>query len=272
MSMENNPNNAALPARIGPGQLVVAGVGSLVVLCLWLFPNYWYTGKGAIGQRVWLAERSTLEGWSGEEFPVAKSAEAVLVADRLVSYGFKRANGDAVLAFSAKRYDQHENDIGLFVHTPDRCWTESGWMLEPSMPDTIVVNVHGVMMTFERRIFNRNGYRELVYFGGLIGGVPCPFRLDHNMSVGMKHALREGHDKTSTTTRAIDTLFWRRVWDSFLSKSDLRGPKQFVRVSTPIRPSAPEAADPLLQQFLTLWLQPTDYDNELAAWTAEKPK
>ncbi|HOW67352.1 MAG TPA: exosortase-associated EpsI family protein, partial [Verrucomicrobiota bacterium] len=107
---------------------------SLVMLALWLFPFVWYTSTDRQTQMVWLTEQQQMDGWQYEELPVAKSAEAVLVADQLVSGQFKHDMRDRVQVFSAKRYTEKENHIGLFVHTPDRCWTESGWQLEPASP------------------------------------------------------------------------------------------------------------------------------------------
>lgn len=244
-------------------------LGILAVAGLWAFPSIWYSKSADETKRVWLGPQHQIAGWSSEEVPVDKSAEARLVADKLESYLYKRGDSE-ILAFSAKRYSERENAIGLFVHTPDRCWTESGWSLEPSTPELMHVDLHGVELTFERRIFSRSGFRELVYFGGLIGGHGCPYRLDHNLSVGMKYAIHKGADKTRTSTRAVDTLFWRRVWDSFATRSDLNGPKQFIRLSTSLNQNSIEQADRLLQEFLPLWLKPVDYNQELAGWQARK--
>jgi hypothetical protein len=52
-----------------------------------------------------------------------------------------------------------------------------------------------------------------------------------------------------------DSLLWRRVLESFLSRRPLLGPKQFLRISTPLD-GAEADADQRLRQFLPLWLEP----------------
>jgi hypothetical protein len=172
--------------------------------------------------------------------------------------------------FSAKRYAESGNDFGLFVHTPDRCWTESGWRMEPVQPEFRRLEIHGIPLEFERRIFATESGRELVYFTGLVGGQPLPYRLDHNLSVGMRHALHVAKDDTGTTLRASDERFWRRVWESFLARRRLLGPKEFLRISTPISETGIAKADGLLEDFLSQWLQPVEYAKELQMWQARQ--
>ncbi|HNQ87859.1 MAG TPA: exosortase-associated EpsI family protein [Verrucomicrobiota bacterium] len=273
-----NENKA--PTTVSPGiprGAIGFAVGLLVlVAALWVFPEYWYTRSGSAVEGVWLQETNSIPGWSFREVPVAEAAERLLSADRLVSGEFKRGSDrdtarDAVRVFAAKRYTERPNDIGLFVHTPDRCWTEAGWRLEPVMPDLVEIDVHGVRMQFERRVFSHGTQRELVYFGGMVGGRPLPYRLDHNMSVGMRFAMKEAADKTGTTLRAADTRFWKRVWESFVHRRPLLGPKQFVRVSTAVSGSDVKESDDRLRGLLEQWLIPVEYQAELRAWEA-RPK
>lgn len=242
---------------------------------LWLFPSLWYTKADAAARPVWLLERTNIVGWKYHEVPVTESAERLLVADRTVNGEFTREGGRAtVRVFSAKRYSAKPNDIGLFVHTPDRCWTQGGWKLEPVTPDQVEVTFHGVRMVFERRVFvAANGQPELVYFGGLVGGQPVPYRLDHNMSVGMKYAMNKAAKARGTAgagMRAADQRFWQRIWDAFTSRRQILGPKQFIRISTPVIGSNLEAGDRLLQRFLETWLTLEDYEAELKAWQTRK--
>jgi hypothetical protein len=235
----------------------------IVLAVLWAFPKIWYTRKGE-EQAIWFAERSDIEGWKYTSVPVDKAAERALVADRTVNGEFDRGAAP-IRVFSAKRYEEKANEIGLFVHTPDRCWTEGGWTVEPVAPDIVEVTVHGARMTMERRVFDFKGSKELVYFCGLVGGQPLPYRLDHNLSVGMRIARKDGKDAAMAATRASDTLFWNRLWKSFASRRALSGPKQFIRVSTPILNGDTKRADEILQQFIPLWLVPGNYSGERAA-------
>jgi hypothetical protein len=68
----------------------------------------------------------------------------------------------------------------------------------------------------------------------------------------------------------VDTRLWGRVWDGFLARRPLLGPKQFIRISTPLERGDVAAADKVLREFLEAWLEPVDYQAELAAWAARK--
>jgi len=255
--------------------LTVTLLFALGMVTLWGFPAAWYTRSDYSLRPVWLSEQTNLVGWTSSSVPVSESAEKLLVADRAMSREFRRdADSQIVRVFSAKRYSGKPHDIGLFVHTPDRCWTQGGWQLEPVAPDSVELEVHGVRMVFERRIFVGGGQRELVYFGGLVGGQPLPYRLDHNLSVGMKYALDSAAKNTKAMGagyRSTDKLFWQRVWEAFTSRRQILGPKQFIRISTPVGGSDADVGDRLLQGFLGNWLVPVDYQTELDAWFQGKP-
>jgi Protein of unknown function (DUF3485) len=242
---------------------------ALLVVTLWVFPRFWYTRSSAQIGHYWLTEQTNVAAWGYREVPVSKAAEAVLVADRLVNGEYESTNGEVVRVFLAKRYSESENEIGLFAHTPDRCWTETGWTLHPAEPQFKVVNVHGIPVGCERRVFSSGPNRELVYFAGLVGGQPLPYRLDHNLAVGLKHGVRLTADQTGTALRAVDSLFWRRIWDSFASRRPLIGPKQFIRISTPVAEGGIGQADGLLEDFLPRWLQLVAYEKEIKEWRAK---
>lgn len=256
--------------RIGARGLAASLAMAAIVALLWGFPRLWYTASAGDSKPIWFATATELSGYTYVKADVSESAERLLTADSLFNGEFENANGEVVRTFSAKRYTSKPYDIGLFQHTPDRCWTQGGWQMEVTEPETVEVDVHGVRMLLERRIFvGGSGLRELVYFGGLVGGHQLPYRLDHNYSVGLKYAVNS--DAKSSRTygfgmRLVDPVFWGRVWDGFTSRRPLQGPKQFVRISTTIRGGDVEAADRLLQDFLPLWLKPVDYATEMAAW------
>ncbi len=251
------------------------GTGILLgaVAALWLFPRVWYSARDPREQLLWFGEQANVAGWEFHAVPIDATAERLLVADHTFNGEFTSTATRAVVrAFSAKRYTFKSHDTGLFLHTPDRCWTLGGWKFEPATPDHVTLEVHGVRMVFERRIFHAGGLRELVYFGGLVGGQPLPFRLDHNLSVGERFAVTgTGRGKSrGFFSRAVDPHLWGRVWEGFLARRPLLGPKQFIRVSTPIHGNDLAAADRLLSEFLQAWLTPVDYAAELAAWSVRK--
>ncbi len=250
--------------------LVVAAAA--MVLLLWFFPSFWYTHADASQGYSWLVPRQSIAGWQYKELPVSKSAERQLVADETFSGAFTAKEEPApVHVFLANRYSEKPNDIGLFVHTPDRCWTESGWVIQPIAPDYVQLRVHGIPMMFERRLFVGGEHQELVYFGGLVGGQPVPYRMDYNLSVGVKVALQKLGRSGGAQFRAVDTRFWGRIWDSFLSRRQLFGPKQFIRISTPVEGDGLPAADHRLVVMLDQWLEVANYEQELQRWQS-KPK
>lgn len=242
---------------------------TLLVGGLWAFPGLYYTRTDPANEQVWLVGQTNLTDWAFEELPVSESAERLLVADETLNAQFVSEDGRTMVrAFSAKRFGAKPNDIGLFIHTPDRCWTMAGWKPTPAAPDHLNLEVHGLKMVFERRVFAIQGHRELVYFGGLVGGQPLPYRLDHNFSVGAIWAAGESEAKGGRgfARRASDMRLWSRVWDAFLSRRRVMGPKQFIRVSTGVADADFERGDRVLQSFLTQWLSPRPYAPEIEEW------
>ncbi len=251
--------------------LLVAPLCAAMMICL-CFPYFWYT-KAVPGQSyLWLNEQTNLPGWNFKPVDVGQAAERILVADKIVNGEFLSEKNPSIRVFSAKRYKENPNEIGLFVHTPDRCWTEAGWAIEPAAPDLSEIRIHGTLIPFERRIFTGGGERELVYFCGLTAGQPLPYRLDHNLSVGMRYKFRNLQEKGGAALRASDKTLWTRVWESFKSRRQLFGPKQFLRISTSVSYGDTGAGDQRLHQFLTQWLVPSDYRLELNNWEESAPR
>jgi hypothetical protein len=164
-----------------------------------------------------------------------------------------------VRAFSAKTYGSSD-DVQAFAHNPDRCWPLVGWKLKLLQPEVVCVRVAGIPIQFERRCFESSGSRELVYFGALVDGEPLPYRLDQYLSFGLTVNKTE---RSGTIVRGSDFRFWGYVWHAFLSRRSLKGPKHFIRISTPLS-SYPDlaSADQTLQEFLNDWLWPGDFHTE----------
>lgn len=244
------PVPSPAPAGLPIGTRVLLVALSLVVIACCSLPYTWYTRADTNQPFVWVMEVTNAPGWKFTSQSVDKSAESILAADALLYGEFVQADGRAVRLFTAKRFEENPNAIGLFVHTPDRCWTESGWRIEPVYPDFLETDAGGVRVGIERRLFvHPQGGRELVYFFGLLGGQALPYRLDHNLGVGQR--LRgPGTPDGGTALRASDKVLWRRVWDSFLSRRRLYGPKEFVRLSTSVTGADLTSGDEILRQAL----------------------
>lgn len=230
-------------------QSVIILCATLTIVGCWAFPVMWYE-RPSQESVTWLSLKTQAPGWTIEFLEVGESAERVLAADEL-KYAECRTSdsGQLVRVFTAKRFNENPHEIGLFVHTPDRCWTESGWMLTDFHQDIRRLEVHGNEFEVERRIFTFHDKKELVYFFGLVGGKPLPYRLDHNLSVGRDYRIDETKTRSGGILRAKDKLLWSRVWDSFASRKQLFGPKEFIRISTEIS-SGEEDADALLERSL----------------------
>ena len=240
---------------------------SVLLLGLWGFPGLWYTHVDDETDRFWFSSREVVAGYDFVDQPIGEAMEQRLVADETFNGQFLDASNQAVLAFIAKRHSESINEIGLFVHTPDRCWTEGGWKIQPIQPDYVEVEIQGSKIGFERRLFIAGSRYELVYFTGMVGGQTLPYRLDHNLSVAMKYQLEQSRQNTTGTyQRMVDSKLWGRVWDSFKSRRQLLGPKQFIRVSTTLHPERLNEGDDRLQQFLGQWLERVDYSIEMEAW------
>jgi hypothetical protein len=241
---------------------VIASAGlSLAVVLLWSFPYWWYPRAETSGGLFWLSARSDLAGWRFHPEPVTKAAEVALAADSVQNGEFSTTRGDpaVVRVFFADHFAENDGELDMFAHTPDRCWTSVGWQLESSLPDFITLEVCGHRMTFERRIFATGGNRELVYFGALVGGRPLPYRLDQYRNVALRRAAREQKGIFGRAFGALDPQLLLWPWRAFTERRLLAGPKQFIRISTPIRSAQVAELDQLLQRFLNQWLVPTEF-------------
>jgi hypothetical protein len=246
---------------------LIAILGALLVATAWAFPRVWYN-RGGESNIIWLNESTNLAAWTFQSIPVSKVEESALDADATFSGEFLKAR-DRVNVFSAKRYSDDPNEIGLFVHTPDRCWVSAGWKLEPAAPDVTELEVAGLKIQAERRIFRwKSGERLLVYFYGLSAGQPLPYRLDHNLSIAYRQLMQSNSQVGAAQARASDKQFWGRVWDCFRDRRLRNGPKQFIRLATPISGSDIASADDRLKKILPQWLQATDFQKDLQTFEA----
>jgi len=74
-----------------------------------------------------------------------------------------------------------------------------------------------------------------------------------------KRVVKTGaSDRITKANRWNDSVLWRRVVDSFVSRRPLLGPKQFLRISTPVYGGNIAAADQRLREMLPIWLKPED--------------
>ena len=124
-------------------RLLLPMIMAVSVALLWAFPRFWYNQSGE-GRMRWLSERKDVPSWSYRTIPVDESAEKILVADRMFSAEYTNSVGAEIHVFSAKRYDAKANEIGLFIHTPDRCWVEAGWRCDSEANPTFrEINLDG---------------------------------------------------------------------------------------------------------------------------------
>ena len=137
-------------------------------------------------------------------------------------------------------------------------------------PDSVEVSLAGNRTLLERRIFTTGGSREMVYFGGLVGGTPLPYRLDHEYSVASKRAEGVSEGPLMAATRMRNPRFWGRLWRSFSTHRAVLGAKQFVRVSASVDGRSLEETDKVLKSFLETWLRSVGYREGLTALQNQK--
>ncbi len=236
---------------------------TVAVLSVWSFPRFWYSKTDSLQGHFWLMEQNQMPDWGYKELPVSQAAEAVLAADKIVNGEFEKDGQAVVRVFSARQYSDQEREFSMFSHTPDRCWTSVGWKLERAIPEFVELSLQGIPLKLERRIFATGTRRELVYFGALVGGQPLPYRLNPHLSIGIKRGEQSPAGIFGKMLGAIDARFFSWPWKSFVNRRPLNGPKQFIRVSTPVFANDIEHADRLLLDFLPHWLVPADYRQEL---------
>jgi hypothetical protein len=250
--------------------LVVPISVALLIAALWFMPYWWYAENHIGPDFKWFGENTNLPAWSYTPVSVGNSAEVVLAADQIINGDFVRPDGARVNGYSAKRYWKKENEIGLFSHTPDRCWTIVGWKIEPTEPDCFALSLHGVPMQFERRIFSFGNRKELVYFSALVGGKALPYRIDQYYRAARQKTTESQGDAESTLLRLKQGRLWGWAWESFVGRTPLSGPQQFIRISTTLNGTTEAEAEKRLQEVLPLWLNLTNYQQELDRWKMAK--
>ena len=245
---------------------------ALGLLLLWQFPAVWYAGKSDEMRYQWFGLNEKISGWEFSEIPVGEAAEAILVADRMHNGTYSQgADGPLVRVFSAKRFEEKENAVGLFSHTPDRCWTNTGMVIEESEPYVKRLTIHGVEMVMERRLFGMGSQRELVYFGALVGGSALPYRMDQYLGSGRRREGVVGGDRGGSIARLVNSRVWTWAFESFVKRARLAGPQQLIRISTPVVASV-EVADARLEGFFEQWLSLVDYEDEKARFESERER
>jgi hypothetical protein len=242
---------------------------ALGLLVLWQFPTVWYAGKAGGTSYQWFGLNEAIPGWEFSEIPVGDAAEAILVADRMDNGAYSQGDGPIVRVFSAKRFEEKENAVGLFSHTPDRCWTNTGMVIEHEEPYFRNVDIHEINMVLERRVFSMGSQRELVYFGALVGGAALPYRMDQYLGSGRRREKGVLGDGRGAIDRLLNTRVWGWAFESFVKRARLAGPQQLIRISTPIADSV-EVADTRLLNFFKKWLSVVSYEDERRRFESER--
>ncbi len=242
---------------------------AVVLLIMWLFPGFWYAGKSDEESYQWFGLNEEISGWEYNEISVGDAAEAILVADRMDNGAYRQGDGPVVRVFSAKRFEEKENSVGLFSHTPDRCWTNTGMVIENDEPYFRNVDIHGIEMVLERRVFSIGSQRELVYFGALVGGAALPYRMDQYLGSGRKRESAARGDEGGAIGRLVNTRVWGWAFESFVKRARLAGPQQLIRISTPITDSV-ESADARLLDFFEKWLSVVSYEDEVKQFEKQR--
>ncbi len=221
---------------------------SCLLLAVWAFPIVWFEKPRFEG--IWFTGETAIPGWNYEPIPVSETAEKILTSDNAESGEFASDEKRRVTVFLANRAGSAENDLQLFAHPPDVCWRAAGFEMLTVTPSVTTFQVHGLEIPFERRIFEKGGRRELVYYAGLLSGRPLPFRLAWDDRT--VQATAEG-----TNTFGLRSL--KRIPQAFWSRKTLSGPKQFLRLSTEITGASAEEEDVLLKTFVGAWLKPGEF-------------
>lgn len=220
------------------------------------FPAIWFK-KPTFGG-VWFRGKTNVSNWIYQDVPITSAVEKIITCDFATNGEFTNPNDSKVRVFLSSRLREVENDLQLFAHPPDLCWRAAGFEMIPTTPSFRTVTVSGLVIPFERRIFEQNGFKELVYYAGLLSGKPLPFRLGWDRLPDADNAT--GHSVPIPTLRSL-----KRIPQTLRSRETLAGAKQFIRISTPVAISNVSRGDTLLENFLKEWLEASGFPtNSLA--------
>jgi len=242
---------------------------AVLVVALWYFPVFWYNNSS--NSHGWKLGVDT-SGISNSIFinsVVDPTEKKILLVDDLISGQYKPIDTSCapITIYLATVNDYDPRAVSLFAHTPDRCWTEGGWVIRHIYSGSFNLLIGGRKFTFEKRIFDGFGHSELVFFTGVVSGSPLPFRLDYNyplnieaIQLGIPNILERGWFSGDSCWRRDPRLIWRPMWESFVSRKKLDGSIQFLRVSTQVVDGRVDMAERRLEDFLYRALRFPNYN------------
>jgi hypothetical protein len=121
--------------------------------------------------------RNEIDGWEARDLPVGETEFVASAVERILKY-------DDVLY---RTFQRGNVNIGVFIsywgrgkssvrevsaHTPDRCWTTSGWQVV-SIDNQVPMDFHTFqLMPAEQRVFTFHGTPMYVKFWHIVGGEP----------------------------------------------------------------------------------------------------
>ena len=124
--------------------------------------------------------------------------------------------------------------LEIFKHTPDNCWVLSGWSRIEDEDETLKISD----ITFNRRVYEFEGLKQLCYFAFLIDGKKLSSsqmtKLSFISLYEKKKSIRTGLNYFWMRTKETLSAFFHRSW----SRSNHVA--QFIRISTTIDESSIE--------------------------------
>lgn len=228
-------------ARITRGSWVVIGIFAVCIVGTWLWFNAFVEKKQTL-RRISLATH--VNGYAFTAKPLSKTEETVLVTTNYINGVFGGSGivaSPEVMAFLAN-WDGGDESLKVLVHSPDICWSGAGWRaVNLGQPRQLEIPVKtdpagqsSTPLLFECRVMEApNGHRELVIWSALVGGENLAqthwFSPENN--VKERGGDRENKAASMAASRRLRAGYFVT---QVLNRESIRGPKQFVRLSTPV--------------------------------------
>lgn len=201
--------------------------------------------------------RTEMPGYRFQEVPLGQQAAKSLAATRLLNGHFFDSRSDRVSVFKADWKAGEGDGSNVFGHTPELCWVGSGFKtVRLGEPLQVFLELAGQRVPFQCRILTHPGLPtpEITLWAASVDG-----RWD-DVSLGVPADIGQPDTTLRSYLRDVGRTLWTRwaaVRRLVLQPISVSGPKQFVRLSSPVTDGWTVAlAD--LEKFAQAWLVPVD--------------
>ena len=227
-------------------------------------------GLAVLGTWIWVNSRirpsenplfftgcTAMPGYQFQAVPLGEQVAKILATTRLLNGHFFDSRSNRISVFQAEWKAGVVNDDRVLGHTPELCWVGAGFRtIHLGEPSRVFVELAGHRVPFECRILTHPGLPipEITLWAACIDGQWGDYSLGPSADIGKPDTTLLSYMRDVGRTLSTRLAALRRL---VLQPGAVSGPKQFVRLSSPVTDGWTAAlAD--LEKFAQAWLAPVD--------------